>query len=198
MTPVRTMRPARRLPLCDAGGRRTAVSGLVYSTNRSQGCTSASVTDAETGASMRGSPSTPPSGRPACVHDTADTRRTSADAAIPRASSDPAQPVAPARQTVIIAASYTSRSQAPTAIKSVVARSANPAALLAGLGPPSRFRSSPLIPHFLTGSPRPAGRGRTTLVVHSPIVRATSASSPVYMWSALSIMAVSTRLGPLA
>src|SRR5690348_16768862 len=54
------------------------------------------------GVSSVGMPRTSPRFRPACVRDTAAESVMSGVAAMPRDSSDPAHPVAPARQTEIV------------------------------------------------------------------------------------------------
>jgi hypothetical protein len=62
--------------------------------------------------SRRGSPTTSPRTRPACVRETAATTARSDVRAIPRASSDPAHPVAPARHTLTaILCKYVGKSQ---------------------------------------------------------------------------------------
>src|SRR5258708_6394504 len=82
------------------------------------------------------------------------------------------------RELRVLAASD---SRAPPAIPPYGRRQVRRCGVTRGFGPPSRFRSLPRISYFLIGVPRPAGCGRTTLLIHSPNVRATAASSPVYM-----------------
>src|SRR5690606_32622107 len=79
-----------------------ADSGFVYSTNTSHSVANASGADPKIGVVSCESLSTTPRLFPACRRATATTSAMSVVRAIPRANSDPAQPVAPARHTRIM------------------------------------------------------------------------------------------------
>ena len=79
-----------------------ATSGRLYSKKTSHGVRSASATERLISQSTRDSPRTCDSRFPACVRETAPTSARSGAPAMPRASSDPAQPVAPARMTRLV------------------------------------------------------------------------------------------------